>query len=136
MVEIWPNVNRVMVIGDNFCVVDGFVVWKCTIFSQVLIGAKNVGWKKVVSQVGFLVVLRSRLIKFLLRWDYRYFQSMRIVDGKHLYFPSILDSYWWIGPILLLSSRASVYCKRWNPTPFVLLSIHGALLESTVAHWI
>jgi hypothetical protein len=46
MVEIWPNVNWVMVIGDNFCVVDGFVVCKCTISLQALIGAKKVGSKK------------------------------------------------------------------------------------------
>lgn len=48
MMEIWPNLNRIMVIGDNVCVVDVFVAWKCTNFSQALIGAKKVGSKSSV----------------------------------------------------------------------------------------
>ena len=40
MMEIWPNLNRIMAIGDNVCVADVFVVWKCTNFSRALIGAK------------------------------------------------------------------------------------------------
>jgi hypothetical protein len=33
MMEIWPNLNRIMAIGYNACLADVFVAWKCTNFS-------------------------------------------------------------------------------------------------------